>query len=147
VLEVPAALVAGVTSGLLPIAFAEASALAAAAVPDLPLRALVLVVFTVGHVAGKAVWYWLGAQEAHVTHPGLRRRLDRARQVVTTHPTASISVMLASATISTPPFHLTAIAAGIVRAPVGMFLTTAFVGRLARFSAIAAVPSLIDRLW
>lgn len=145
--EAGAAFVAGVTSGLLPIAFAEASALAAAAVPDLTLRAIVLVVFTMGHVAGKTAWYWLGTQEARVTHPGLRRRLDRARLVVTTHPTASISVMLASATISTPPFHLTAIAAGIVRAPLGMFLITAFVGRLVRFSAIAAVPSLIDRLW
>lgn len=142
-LEAAGAFVAGVTSGLLPIAFAEASALGAAAVPDFTHRAIVLVVFTVGHVGGKAVWYFLGTQEARVTHPGLRRRLDQARTVVSAHPTASISVMLASATISTPPFHLTAIAAGIVRAPLGMFLITAFIGRLVRFSAIAAVPSLI----
>lgn len=144
--EVIAALIAGVTSGLLPIAFGEATALAAAAVPDLTLRAIVLVTFTTGHVAGKTLWYWLGTQEARVTHPGLRRRLDQARQVVNTHPTASFSVMLTSATISAPPFQLTAIAAGIVRAPVAMFLVTAFIGRLVRFSVIAAVPSLIGRL-
>lgn len=142
-LEVAAAFVAGVTSGLLPIAFAEASALGAAAVPDLGLRAIILAVFTVGHVAGKAVWYVLGTQEARITRPSLRRRLDQARSVVDSHPTASISVMLASATISTPPFHLTAIAAGIVRAPLATFLLTAFIGRLVRFSAIAAVPSLL----
>lgn len=142
-LEAAAAFVAGVTSGLLPIAFAEASALGAAAVPDLALRAIVLVTFTVGHVAGKTVWYYLGTQEARITHPGLRRRLDQAREVVSAHPTASISVMLASATISTPPFQLTAIAAGIVRAPLATFLITAFIGRLVRFSAIAAVPSLL----
>lgn len=141
--EAVVAFVAGVTSGLLPIAFAEASALGAAAVPDLSLRAIVLVTFTVGHVAGKAVWYYLGTQEARITHPGLRRRLDQARTVVSAHPAASISVMLASATISTPPFHLTAIAAGIVRAPLATFLITAFLGRLVRFSAIAAVPSLL----
>lgn len=146
-LEAVAALIAGVSSGLLPIAFAEASALGAAAVPDLTLRAIVLVIFTAGHVAGKSVWYWIGTQEAHVRRPGLRRRLDQAREVVSAHPTASISVMFASATISTPPFQLTAIAAGIVRAPLATFLITAFIGRLVRFSAIAAVPSLIERVW
>ncbi|GEM_PF-1422624 len=144
--EAVAGFIAGVTSGLLPIAFAEATALAAAAVPGVSLRAIVLVVFTIGHVAGKSAWYFLGTQEARITHPGLRRRLDQARLVVKSHPAASISVLLASATISTPPFQLTAIAAGIVRAPLGTFVITAFIGRLVRFSAIAAVPSLIGRL-
>lgn len=145
-LALGSALLVGLGSGVMPIALAEATALGAAAVPSVNERIAVVLVFTVGHVAGKALWYWLGTQEARVTRPNLRVRLDRAREVAAAHPVAGISLIFTSATVSLPPFHLTAIAAGIVRAPLVRFVAVAFVGRAVRFGAIAAFPSVVRYL-
>jgi membrane protein YqaA with SNARE-associated domain len=137
----------GVMSGAVPVAVAEATALAAAAVPTPGLRIAVLVAFTAGHVAGKALWYWLGTLETRVSRPSLRAWIDRAHTYAAEHPSVSLGVTFSSATISLPPFHLTAIAAGIVRAPLATFLATAFAGRLVRFSAIAAFPAVVRYLF
>jgi membrane protein YqaA with SNARE-associated domain len=145
--SIGSACVAGVVSGLVPIALAEATALAAAAIPSMHLRAAVIVAFTVGHVAGKGVWYLVGTLESRVTRPSLRRWIDRAREVATAHPTAGLGVTAASATVSMPPFHLLVIAAGIVRTPAAPFFSVALVGRLLRFGAIAASPSAARWLW
>jgi membrane protein YqaA with SNARE-associated domain len=146
-ITVGSALGVGLMSGAAPVALAEATALGAAAVPDLSLRVIVIVAFTAGHVAGKGVWYWIGTLESHVTRPALRRWIDRAHTVAATHPTLSLGVTASSATVSVPPFHLMAVAAGIVRSPAAPFFIVAFLGRLVRFSAIAAFPSAMRYLF
>ncbi len=141
------ALGVGFVSGAAPVTVAEATALAAAAIPSLHLRMAIIGAFTLGHVAGKALWYWLGTLESHVTRPSLRRWLDRAHAVAAQHPAVSLGVAATSAVISVPPFHLLAVSAGIVRTPAIPFFLVAFVGRLVRFSAIAAFPSAMEYLF
>lgn len=139
---------AGVFSGAIPVTVAEATVLAAgAAMPSGPLTVAVLVVFTLGHVTGKGLWYWLGTLESRITHPRLRTWIDRARSVVSRHPRVGFGVAAASATVSVPPFHLLAIAAGMVRTPPVPLFCVAFIGRLIRFGAIAASSSLVRYLW
>lgn len=141
------ALGVGFVSGAAPVTIAEATALAAAAIPSVTLRAAVIVVFTAGHVAGKALWYWLGTLESRVTRPSLRHWLDRAHAVSVEHPAISLSVAATSAVVSIPPFHLLAVAAGIVRSPAVPFFLVAYAGRLIRFGALAAFPSAMHYLF
>lgn len=136
------ALAVGLLTGLAPVAAAEATALAAGALPSWPFRITTLIVFTLGHVVGKMVWFWVGTCESRVTWPWLRRWLDRARGQASAHPTVGSTVMLTSAVASLPPFQLMAIAAGMVGARWPAFFLIAYVGRLIRFLAIASVPAL-----
>ena len=142
-LAVASAIAIGFLLGALPAGAAEAIALAAGAIPSTRLRAVVLIAFTAGHVAGKMLWYALGRLGSRVTQPSLRRWIDRARVEAERHPALGAGVVAASASVSLPPFHLMAIAAGIVRAPVLPFFVVAFAGRLLRFSVLAAFPSLL----
>ena len=132
----------GVLTGLAPVGTAEATALAAGALPSWSLRAITLAVFTLGHVAGKMLWFWLGTCESRVTWPRLRRGLDRARTLASNYPTVGTGVMFTSAVASLPPFQLMASAAGMVGTAWPVFFAIAFVGRLIRFVAIASVPDL-----
>lgn len=143
---VGAALGAGFVSGAVTIALAEASAFGAAALESSSLRIAVIVAFTLGHVAGKGLWYWAGTQERRITRPSLRRWIDRAHTLAAQHPTLSLGVTFTSAAVSLPPFHLMAITAGIVRTPAVPFFAVAFVGRLLRFSVIAATPAALQWL-
>lgn len=140
-MAVGTALGAGFVSGAVTIALAEATALAAGAVPS-TTRIAVIVAFTLGHVAGKGLWYWVGTQERRITRPSLRRPIERARALAAEHPNANLGVTFMSAAVSLPPFHLMAITAGIVRTPIVPFFAVAFVGRLLRFGVIAAVGGL-----
>ena len=133
----------GFLLGALPAGAAEAIALAAGAIPSPRLRAAVLVAFTAGHVGGKMLWYALGRLGSRVRHAALRRWIDRAKTLAEKHPTLGLGVVVTSASVSVPPFHLVAIAAGIVRAPMAPFFLVAFAGRLLRFSVLAAFPALL----
>lgn len=137
-----AAFVAGFASGAVTIALAEATAFASGAVPS-ATNIVAIVAFTLGHVAGKGLWYWIGTQERHITRPSLRRPLDRAKAFADAHPTMNLGVTFSSAAVSLPPFHLMAITGGIVRTPVVPFFAVAFVGRLLRFSVLAAAGTLL----
>ncbi len=141
-LAIGSAIVLGLITGVSPLGAAEATALAAGALPSVPHRAAVIVVFTAAHVAAKMAWYGLGRLESRVTRPSLRARIDRAHAFAAAHPVGSLGVTFASATVSMPPFHLFTLAAGIVRAPFVPLLVVAFLGRLIRFSVIAAFPLL-----
>lgn len=136
------ALVVGVLTGLAPVGTAEATALAAGALPSWPIRVATLAVFTFGHVVGKMVWFWAGTYESRVTWPWLRRWLDRARAAAAAHPTVGTTMMFTSAVASLPPFQVVATAAGMFGTRWSTFFLIALGGRLIRFGAIASVPAL-----
>ena len=136
----------GFLVGALPVGASEVAVLGIGAIPSTRLRALVLVTFTAGHVLGKLPWYWLGAVSARITWPRVRAWVDRAHGVVAAHPAVGPAVTFSAAAVSLPPFHLTVIAAGIVRAALAPCLAAAFAGRLLRFSLIAAFPPLVSYL-
>ena len=135
------ALVVGVLTGLAPVAAAEVTALAMGAL-SVPTMVMMLAVFTLGHVGGKMLWFWVGTCESRISHPWLRRWLDRARTVAAAHPRVGVGVAMTSAVASVPPFQLMAIAAGMVGTRGPVFFTIAYAGRFIRFALIAGVPTL-----
>ncbi|MEX2271190.1 MAG: VTT domain-containing protein [Vicinamibacterales bacterium] len=143
---VGSALAIGLLLGAIPVGATEAIALAAGALPN-PLRGGVIVALTAGHVAGKVLWYWFGTLGSRVRQPRLRTWIERAQAVADRHPKVGLGVTTMSAVASVPPFHLIAVAAGIVRTPPAAFFAVAFAGRLVRFSALAAFPSLLRYLY
>lgn len=137
----------GLLLGALPAGVAEAIALAVGAIPSRELRIAVLVLFTAGHVLGKFLWYLLGTLGSRVTQRHLRSWIDRARELAARYPKIGLSVTASSAVVSVPPFHLMAVAAGVVRTPALPFFAVAFAGRLVRFGILAAFPPLLRYLY
>ena len=139
------AITSGFLSGLLPIGFAEAAALAIGAVQPPALALTLLSGFTLAHVAGKLAWYWLGtnADRIPLRFVRTRRSIEKARGLLVRHPVYGAGIMASAAIASIPPFHVAAIAAGIARVPLWMFLPVSIVGRAIRFGAIASAPALI----
>ena len=142
-MAVGSAFAIGLLLGAIPAGAAEAVALVVGAIPSIHLRIGVLVAFTAGHVLGKVLWYWLGTLESQLTYTRLRVWIDRARDLAARHPTVGLSVAATSSFASIPPFHLMAVAAGIVHSPPVPFFAVAFAGRLVRFGGLAAFPSLV----
>lgn len=145
-LAMAAAFGLGFLFGFVPLGAAEALALAVGAVRPAPLRIPVLLLLTLGHVIGKALWYWVGTLGDRVRNPRVHRWVVQARTLSERHERLGVGLMATSAFASVPPFQLTIVAAGIVRAPVAVTLGVAFVGRLARFGLIAAFPSAMREL-
>lgn len=142
---VGSALGIGLLLGAIPAGATEAVALVAGGLP-LPLRAAVIVALTAGHVAGKVLWYWFGTLGSRVTYPRVRAWVERAQALADRHPTVGLGVTTMSAVASVPPFHMMAVAAGLVRAAPVVFFAVAFAGRLVRFAALASFPSLVRYL-
>lgn len=145
-LALASALLIGFLLGAVPAGAAEAVALVAGTLQPPSLMAPVVLALSVGHVGGKALWYWLGTQGDRVTQPRIRAWIDRARQLANAYPRLGLGVVGSSALVSIPPFHLTAIAAGVVRYRFLPFLAVALLGRTARFAALASIPGVFSLL-
>ncbi|MBC7898044.1 MAG: hypothetical protein H7066_21680 [Cytophagaceae bacterium] len=141
-LAMASAFLIGVLLAVVPAGAAEVFALAAGGLQPRALVIPAVLLMTLGHVLGKWAWYWLGTQEGRVRHPRARRLLDDSKAVVARYPNLGVMVLASSALVSLPPFHLIAVAAGLTRYPVLLFLLVAFAGRLVRFGAIAMIPGL-----
>jgi len=133
--------------GAIPIGGAELLVLAIAAVRPTPLIMPLVLVMTLGHVLGKLIWYWVGTQHVRVQRPWLRRQVDQAEVWLRRYPNLGLAVIASSALVSVPPFHLTAVGAGVVRANVWRFVVIAFVGRGVRFGGVALVPGAFEALF
>lgn len=137
----------GVGSGILPTGMAEALAVAIGLVEPTQLAVPMWIVFTVAHVAAKVPWYFLGTRGDLVMGPRVGRYVVRAREMLRARPTYGTGVLALSALLSVPPFHLSAIAAGITHLPLGRFVLICLAGRLVRFGVLAAIPGLLRGWW
>jgi membrane protein YqaA with SNARE-associated domain len=126
---------------------AEAFAVAIGLVKPTQLAVPMWIVFTVGHVAAKVPWYFLGTRGDRVMGAWVARYVVRARELLRARPTYGTGVLTLSALLSIPPFHLSAIAAGITHLPVGRFVLICLAGRLVRFGVLAATPGLLRGWW
>lgn len=119
--------------------------------PTLPWWLLAVVV-TVGQVGGKLLYYY-GAKGV-IQLPGFMQRkgntpgrwhqwLQHFRVSCHDRPVWTGGVLFASAVASVPPYAATAIIAGWARVSLTTFVTTAFVGRFARFAALALAPGVV----
>jgi membrane protein YqaA with SNARE-associated domain len=141
------ALFLGAATGILPVGLAEASALAIGLVTPRWLAAVLCVAFTLGHVAAKLPWYWLGRHADRATGRWGAPYIAKARALLAARPGYGVGVLGLSAVLSVPPFHLSAIAAGLVRVPFAPFVATCLGGRLLRFGVLVTAPQLLRPLF
>ncbi|TWG08837.1 hypothetical protein [Saccharopolyspora dendranthemae] len=143
-----------VASALLPLISVELFAIGLVLKePGIPWWVLALVIAT-GQIGGKLLHYY--AARGTIRLPKFMRRekkerpesrgrlktwLDSFRENCRTRPVWAGTVLLISAAASLPPFAAVAIIAGWAKVPVSTFLITGFVGRFARFGALAAAPA------
>lgn len=146
ILAVLIALATGFAFGILPVGLAEVSAVAIGVVQPPLLALAMLAAFTLAHVAAKLPWYALGARADRLRHPLARSFTERARAMTARYPSFGEGLLAASALTSVPPFHLAAIASGLVRIPFWRFVLISLSGRAVRFGVLAAVPALF-RTW
>jgi len=133
----------GALFGAVPAGASEVLALAAGAVQSRSLVFPLLVMLTAGHVAGKLLWYSVGAQRDRITQPRLRVWITKATSFSHQHRQLSVGMLASAALVSVPPYHLMVVAAGIVRMPIVTFTITSFVVRLLRFSVVALFPGVV----
>ncbi|QGK72353.1 hypothetical protein GIY23_16690 [Allosaccharopolyspora coralli] len=119
--------------------------------PTLPWWLLAVVV-TVGQVGGKLLYYY--SAKGVIRLPAFMQRkgsrsgrwhqwLQSFRASCHDRPVWTGAVLLVSAVMSIPPYAATAIIAGWARVSLTTFVTTAFVGRFARFAALALAPGVV----
>lgn len=146
ILAIATAFASGFAVGILPVGLAEVAAVAIGIVQPPELALAMLGAFTLGHVGAKLPWYALGRAADRAKHPRAVAFVARARALVDRHPRYGSGLLAVSAVASVPPFHLAAIASGIVGIPFGRFVLICLGGRSVRFGVLAAVPALV-RLW
>ena len=138
---------AGAATGILPIGLAEATALAIGLVMPRWLAFAMWGAFTLGHVAAKLPWYALGRHGDRAVGRWGAWHLAKARAMLAERPQYGVGVLGLSAVLSVPPFHLAAIAAGLIRVPFLPFVATCLGGRLLRFGALVTAPQLLRPLF
>lgn len=138
----------GIASGALPTGLAEAAALGIGVVASPRLAVGMWLTFTLGHVAAKLPWYWLGAHADRVVQGGRAARwIAKARALLAARPQYGMGLLFVSALLSVPPFHLSAIAAGLVQLRAMPFVGLCLLGRLLRFGALIGAPGLLRTLF
>ncbi len=140
------AVLLGFLMGAVPVGAAEVLILLIAGLEPRSIVVPLVLVMTAGHVAGKLLWYWAGTQHHRIRQPWLRRQVDAGERFMRARPRIGLGALASSALVSLPPFHVTAIGAGVVRSPLLVFVLVAYAGRAARFAAIATVPHLVPLL-
>lgn len=136
----------GFAVGILPVGLAEVAAVAIGVVQPPALALAMLAAFTLAHVGAKLPWYALGVAADRLRQPRAVAFTARARALVEKYPSFGFGLLFASALTSVPPFHLAAIASGIVRIPFGRFVLLCVAGRALRFGILAGVPQLVRLL-
>ncbi|EID52662.1 hypothetical protein [Saccharomonospora xinjiangensis] len=76
----------------------------------------------------------------------LRGLLEAVRERCHRHPHWMITTYGISSVAGIPPYMATAVLAGMVRMRLPVFVVVGFLGRLVRFSALAAAPSVFASL-
>ncbi len=145
-LAIATAFASGFAVGILPVGLAEVAAVALGLVQPPGLALAMLAAFTLGHVGAKLPWFALGRAADRASHPRAVAFVSRARALVERYPGYGAGLLAVSAVASVPPFHLAAIAAGIVGIRFAPFVLVCLAGRSVRFGLLAAVPALA-RLW
>ena len=136
----------GLFFGAVPFGGSELLALAAGAVTPRAMVIPLVLLLTLGHVLGKMLWYWLGTLGSRVTNTKAQAWIAKAHEFNAKHPKLEVGVLLMSALASVPPFHVMAVASGVVRVPLGVFLASVLTGRLVRFGLLAGVPGAVGWL-
>jgi membrane protein YqaA with SNARE-associated domain len=141
--EAAALLAIGFASALVPLINIEAYLGVRATVASLDSVWLLSFVAAVGQMAGKLVWYYLGASalswgwvRRKVEQPKNAARLELWRTRTHDRPVLAGGLLLLSAFSGFPPFAIVAVLAGQLRMNLPMFLVVGLVGRWLRFAVV-----------
>ena len=128
------------TSAVVPWVNAEVLVVSLATVADTRVElALLVLIVTVGQMAGKCVVYWAGRRGAARPSPRVAVVLERWRARLTGRRWAALGLVFASSSLGVPPFYLMSLLAGAMRVNFAHYLLWGTAGRLVRFGATAAV--------
>ena len=130
------------TSALLPLVNLEVYLVGLSAF-SLPERVwLLAAVAGAGQMAGKLVWYYLGAHSLRwrwvrrkIDTPKAQAKLELWRHRTHDRPLVGATLVLVSATSGFPPFAIVAVLAGQLRMSLAVFVVVGFLGRTLRFAA------------
>lgn len=98
-----------------------------------------------GQLLGKTVHLLLAGRFATV--PAVHRRLAPTVARCRARPRSAAGVVLLSSMVGLPPFTAMVPAMAMSGVDLRRLLPVAALGRTARFTALAALPTLVDLLW
>jgi membrane protein YqaA with SNARE-associated domain len=131
------------TSALVPVVNIEAYLGVRGSVADVGAVWTLGFAAALGQMAGKVVWYYLGANalswgwvRRKVETPKAQARLEKWRTRTQTKPLVAGSLVFLSAFSGFPPFAIVAVLAGQLRMNLGLFFVLGLVGRWLRFAAV-----------
>ena len=141
--DVLALLGVGFVSALVPLVNIEAYLGVRGSVADVGAVWTLGLAAALGQMAGKAVWYYLGANALNwgwvrrkVETPKAQARLEKWRTRTQTKPLVAGLLVFLSAFSGFPPFAIVAVLAGQLRMNFGLFFVLGLVGRWLRFAAV-----------
>jgi membrane protein YqaA with SNARE-associated domain len=130
-------------SALLPIVNIEAYLGVRGSVGGLGNVWLLGLAAAVGQMAGKVLWYYLGASSLtwawvrrRIETPKAMERLEKWRSRTHERPVLTGSLVFVSALSGFPPFAILAVLAGQLRMSLTLFLVLGTAGRWLRFTAV-----------
>jgi membrane protein YqaA with SNARE-associated domain len=141
--DVLALLAVGFASALVPMVNIEAYLGVRASVSAVDSLWLLGFTAALGQMAGKVVWYYLGASSLEwawvrrrIETPKAQARLERWRSRTQERPVLAGALVLVSAFAGLPPFAIVAVVAGQLRMSLTAFCTLGLLGRWLRFTAV-----------
>jgi len=141
--DVLALLAVGFASALVPLVNIEAYLGVRGSVSAVDSLWLLGFTAALGQMAGKVVWYYLGASSLEwawvrrrIETPKARARLERWRSRTQERPVLAGGLVFVSAFAGLPPFAIVAVVAGQLRMSLTAFCTLGLFGRWLRFTAV-----------
>lgn len=144
-------LLIGFASALVPVINIEAYLSIRAAVASVEAVWLLAFVAAVGQMAGKLIWYYLGASalswgwvRRKVELPKNLARLEKWRARTHERPVMAGALVLLSAFSGLPPFAVLAVLAGQLRMSLALFLSLGLLGRWLRFAVVLGGADMVS---
>lgn len=139
--------VVGVVSGFVPVVNLEVYLVWVAALTPSSQALAVTALATVGQMTAKTLMYLAGAGviKLAVRKPGKKLQAVQMKMAKWQHRLGLFMFM--SASLGVPPFYVVAVASGIVRVPLGVFVIWGLAGRFVRFAVFVFFPHLLKGLF
>lgn len=108
--------------------------------------AALIVMTTVGQMAGKCIVYWVGRRGAAVSSARILNAVERWRARIATSPGKAVALVAVSSLVGIPPFYAVSAVAGALKMKLDSFLLAGAVGRLVRFTVVALLSKTVFQL-
>jgi len=136
-----------VLSAIVPWVNAEIIVLSLPAVAGSPASlAGLVIVATVGQMAGKCIVYWAARSGGRLPSPRVSAHLERWQARLVSGRSSPLALVLFSSVVGVPPFYVMTLLAGLLKVSFPRYLAAGTVGRLVRFGSLVLVPQALAGL-